>query len=160
MGRQKRKRESAIGTLVGKDTRVHGDLEFTGGCLIDGYVKGNVKAISDENAMLSISERGEVEGAVIVPNVLLNGTVKGDVKASRRVELGSNARVVGNVQYSLIEMAMGAEINGKLIHEPDSSEETVDEILSSSARGDGVVDKGDDAEPPSGSAAVAKATAG
>ncbi|HEY5665496.1 MAG TPA: polymer-forming cytoskeletal protein, partial [Gammaproteobacteria bacterium] len=83
MGRQKRKRDSAIGTLVGKDTRVHGDLEFSGGCLIDGYVKGNVKAISDENAMLSISERGQVEGAVIVPNVLLNGTVKGDVKASR-----------------------------------------------------------------------------
>ena len=158
MGRQRRKRESAIGTLVGKDTRVHGDLEFTGGCLIDGFVKGNVKALSDENAMLSISERGQVEGAVIVPNVLLNGTVKGDVKASCRVELGSNARVVGNVQYRLIEMAMGAEINGKLIHEPESGEEAVDEILSAGSRTSSVDDDRDDSEPLAGSSAVAGAS--
>jgi cytoskeletal protein CcmA (bactofilin family) len=157
MGRQKRKRDSAIGTLVGKDTRVHGDLEFSGGCLIDGYVKGNVKAISDENAMLSISERGQVEGAVIVPNVLLNGTVKGDVKASRRVELGSNARVVGNVQYNLIEMAMGAEINGKLIHEPESGEQAVEEILASASGGHQVTDEGEESGPLAGPSAVAGA---
>lgn len=122
MFKQKRRREAAISTLVGSDTRVHGDLEFSGGCLVDGYVKGNVKSIEDENATLSISERGCVEGAVMVPHVLLNGTVKGDVKASQRVELGSNARVVGNVQYSLIEMAIGAEVNGKLIHESEASQ--------------------------------------
>jgi cytoskeletal protein CcmA (bactofilin family) len=122
MFKQKRRREAAITTLVGSDTRVHGDLEFKGGCLVDGFVKGNVKAVDDENATLSISERGCVEGAVMVPNVLLNGTVRGDVKATQRVELGSNARVVGNVQYSLIEMAIGAEVNGKLIHESEASQ--------------------------------------
>ena len=35
-----------------------------------------------------------------------------------RIELGATARVTGNVYYGLIEMEMGAEINGKLIHEP------------------------------------------
>jgi cytoskeletal protein CcmA (bactofilin family) len=120
MFKQKRRGDGPITTLVGKDTRVHGDLEFTGGCLIDGYVKGNVKAVADDDAMLNISERGCVEGAVMVANVLLNGTIKGDVKALKRVELGSKARVVGNVQYSLIEMAVGAEVNGKLIHESES----------------------------------------
>ena len=122
MFKQKRK-DGAINTLVGADTRVHGDVEFTGGCLVDGYVKGNVKSVKDDNATLNISERGCIEGSVMVPNLLLNGTVKGDVKASKRVELGSNARVVGNVQYSLIEMAIGAEINGKLIHESEASQQ-------------------------------------
>lgn len=121
MFKQKRRRDAAITTLVGGDTRVHGDLEFVGGCLVDGFVRGNVKS-DDEHATLSISERGCIEGAVMVPNVLLNGTVKGDVKATARVELGSNARVVGNVQYSLIEMAIGAEVNGKLIHESEASQ--------------------------------------
>ena len=116
----KKQREPAISTLVGKDSRVQGDIEFTGGCLVDGYVNGTVRSLKDENAMLSISEQGCVEGSVIVPNVLLNGTVKGDVRASRRVALGRNARVVGNVQYRLIEMAIGAEVNGKLIHETDA----------------------------------------
>ena len=127
---KKQRGATAISTLIGADTRVHGDVEFVGGCLVDGYVKGNVKAAKDENSSLSISERGCIEGAVMVPNVLLNGTVKGDVCATRRVELGPKARVIGNVQYKLIEMAIGAEVNGKLIHESESTPSEVDETLS------------------------------
>ena len=55
----------------------------------------------------------------MVPHVVLNGTVKGDVRATERVELGPKARVIGNVQYKLIEMSIGAEVNGKLIHESE-----------------------------------------
>jgi cytoskeletal protein CcmA (bactofilin family) len=117
---KKKRQQSAINTLVGGDTRVHGDIEFTGGFHVDGYVKGNVKAAKGSDSVLSISERGCVEGAVMVPHVLLNGTVKGDVRATERVELGTRARVIGNVQYKLIEMAIGAEVNGKLIHESES----------------------------------------
>ena len=120
MFKQKNRREAAITTLVGADTRVQGDIEFTGGCLVDGYVKGNVRSSKDEHATLSISERGCVEGTVAVPIVLLNGTVKGDVEAAAKIVLGSKARVIGNVRYKLIEMAIGAEVNGKLIHESES----------------------------------------
>ena len=116
----KKGRQATIHTLVGANTRVHGDVEFAGGLLVDGYVKGNVKSAHGENATLSISERGCVEGAVTAPNVVLNGMVKGDVRATERVQLGPKARVIGNVQYKLIEMAIGAEVNGKLIHESDS----------------------------------------
>jgi cytoskeletal protein CcmA (bactofilin family) len=118
---KKKARQPTINTLVGAQTRVHGDVEFTGGFLVDGYVKGNVQASGDEHATLSISERGCVEGSVVVPHVMLNGTVKGDVKATQKVELGPKARVIGNVQYKLIEMAIGAEVNGKLIHESEGS---------------------------------------
>lgn len=120
LGRKSRN-QAPIGTLVGADSRVHGDIEFSAGCHIDGYVKGNVRAAKDERAMLSISERGCVEGSVVVPHLLLNGTVKGDVRATERVELGPKARVIGNVQYKLIEMSIGAEVNGKLIHESEGS---------------------------------------
>lgn len=118
----KKKRVSTqVRTLVGADTRVHGDVEFSGGFHVDGYVKGNVEAAKEEAAILSISEKGCVEGSVVVPHLLLNGTVKGDVRATERVELGPRARVIGNVQYKLIEMAIGAEVNGKLIHEMDAA---------------------------------------
>lgn len=118
---RKKSRQAAIKTLISADTRVRGDLEFSGGCLIDGYVEGNVTS-TDEGATLSISERGCIEGAVVVPHILLNGTIRGDVHAIERVELGSKARVNGNVRYKLVEMAVGAEVNGKLIHERDGPE--------------------------------------
>lgn len=116
-----KRKKSAIRTLVGVDTRVHGDIEFTGGFHVDGYVRGNVEATGDQESILSISEQGCVEGSVVVPHLLLNGTVKGDVRATEKVELGARARVIGNVQYKLIEMAIGAEVNGKLIHDGEGA---------------------------------------
>ena len=116
---RKQRRHSVVDTLVGSNSQVNGDLKFAGGCHIDGTVKGNVSADSDSDSALSISEEGTVEGGVTVPFVVLNGIVRGDVVAGQRVELGSTARVIGNVYYNLIEMAIGAEINGKLVHQPE-----------------------------------------
>ena len=117
---KKSRNQAPIGTLVGSDTRIQGDIEFTGGCHIDGYVRGNVRAAS-EGGVLSVSERGCVEGSVVAPHVQLNGTIKGDVRATERIVLGPKARVIGNVQYKLIEMSIGAEVNGKLIHESEGA---------------------------------------
>jgi len=111
-------RSQRIDTLIGAATQIVGDVHFTGGFHVDGNVKGNVDAPANSDARLSVSDGGVVEGSVAVPNVLLNGTVKGDILAHERIELGATARVTGNVFYGLIEMEMGAEINGKLIYQP------------------------------------------
>ena len=117
-GRKQRK-HSVIDTLIGPNSRVNGDLHFEGGCHIDGTVKGSVSSDPESNSAVSISEEGGIEGGVNVSYVVLNGIVRGDVYANQRVELGPTARVIGNVYYNLIEMAIGAEINGKLVHQPD-----------------------------------------
>lgn len=117
-----------VDTLVGANSQVSGDLSFDGHCHVDGLVKGNVSAASDGNSALSISEQGTVEGGVSVPYVVLNGLVRGDVIASERVELGPTARVIGNVYYNLIEMAIGAEINGKLVHQTDGDMPQLEEV--------------------------------
>jgi len=115
-----------IDTLVGQNTRLTGDIEFAGGLHVDGAVQGNIIANQSAQCVLRISDKGLVEGNVNVPHVVLNGTGKGDVVAHERIELGSSARVIGNVYYALIEMAIGAEINGQLIHQsPDKKKPTV-----------------------------------
>jgi cytoskeletal protein CcmA (bactofilin family) len=115
MFKRKQTKNLKIDTLIGAETRINGDVEFSGGLHLDGYIAGNVKA-SASAASLRVSEKGSIEGSVTVPNVLLNGLVKGDIDAAGRVELGENAKVLGNVRYSVIETAVGAQINGKLIH--------------------------------------------
>jgi cytoskeletal protein CcmA (bactofilin family) len=52
----------------------------------------------------------------MVSNIVLNGLVRGDIDATGRVELGEKARVLGSVRYLVIETAVGAQINGKLVH--------------------------------------------
>ncbi len=116
MFKRKPNKNADIETLIGAKTRINGDVEFAGGLHLDGYINGNVTGTAGAGGVLSVSEQGCIEGSVVAPNVLLNGIVKGDIDASGRVELGAKARVLGNVQYTVIETAVGAQINGKLIH--------------------------------------------
>ena len=111
----RKKRTARIDSLIGQNTEIHGDIVFTGGLHVDGKVIGNVEA-TDPGSLLTISDQGPIEGEVKIPNIILNGQVIGDVHATERVELAAQARVNGNVFYNLIEMAIGAEVNGKLVH--------------------------------------------
>jgi cytoskeletal protein CcmA (bactofilin family) len=116
MFKRKQNKDLKIDTLIGAGTRINGDVEFLGGLHLDGYINGNVSGGPNTDAILSVSEQGGIEGSVSAANVILNGIVKGDIDATLRVELGEKARVLGNVRYSAIETAVGAQINGKLIH--------------------------------------------
>ncbi len=116
MFKQKPNNKARIDTLIGAKTRINGDVEFVGGFHIDGYINGNVKCELGGEDILSVSEAGCIEGSVVVPNIILNGVVKGDIEASGRVELGPRSQVLGSVHYTTIETAVGARITGKLIH--------------------------------------------
>ncbi len=131
------KRKTArIDTLIGQHSEVTGDIAFSGGLHVDGTVRGNVVAEEGSDSVLTLSEHGTIEGEVHVPNIVLNGAVIGDVHASERVELASRARVTGNVYYHLIEMAMGAEVNGSLVHRGQTGQQTVlREVTSEPAAG-------------------------
>lgn len=116
---QSKQRNSDIDSLVGSQTRICGDIHFNGGLHIDGVVQGKVIAEGD-HSMLTTSERCRIEGDVTVHHIVLNGEVVGDVHALEHIELAANARVTGNVYYRVIEMMMGAEVNGSLIHVVDT----------------------------------------
>ena len=105
-----------IATVVGTGTEIVGNLVFSGGLHVDGRIKGNVQAEPDSGSALTLSENGVIEGDIRVPSVVVNGTVVGDVHGVVKVELAPKAKVNGTVFYNLLEMAMGAEINGQLIH--------------------------------------------
>ena len=123
MFKRRQNKPTTIQTLIGAKTRINGDVEFHGGLHLDGQINGNVKAEAGSGAVVVVSEQGCIEGSVCVPNIVLNGVVKGDIDASDRVELGPKARVLGNVRYEIIETAIGAQITGKLIHRRNSADE-------------------------------------
>ncbi len=112
----KRKAKTNITTLIGLGTQVIGELNFTGGLHVNGSVKGNVLGNeSDPAAVLVLGENAVIDGEVRAPQIILGGTVAGDVHGEY-VELGEHAKVRGNIYYHRLEMAIGAEVNGQLIH--------------------------------------------
>lgn len=111
---------SKVDTIIGQQTRIEGDVHFTGGLHVDGHIKGSIIAEAGSDSVLTVSEHGSIEGDVRVPTVILNGTVTGDVRSGDRIELSTKAEVNGDVYYNLIEMAMGAAVNGSLVHQVDT----------------------------------------
>ncbi len=116
---RKRRTLARAESIVGQQTRIVGDISFVGRLHVDGTVDGNVRALGEDNAVLTVSDSAAINGEIRVPFVILNGTVVGDVYAKEQVELAPKARVEGDVHYALIEMAMGAEVNGKLLRIAD-----------------------------------------
>lgn len=106
----------AVDTLIGGKVTLRGDLMFAGGLHIDGTVIGTINAEPGADAVLVVSEHGRVEGEIRAPHVVINGTIKGDIHASAKVELAAHARIEGDIHYRLLEMAAGAEVNGRIVH--------------------------------------------
>jgi cytoskeletal protein CcmA (bactofilin family) len=104
-----------IHTLIAKSVKIYGDVEFAGGLHLDGHVAGNVRADPETPASLSVSDSGSIQGSVEATEVVLHGTVRGDIVARGRVVLGASARVEGDVRYGVIEMTLGAQITGRLV---------------------------------------------
>jgi cytoskeletal protein CcmA (bactofilin family) len=116
MKRRKSGSEAGV-TLIAANTEVIGDLCFVNQLYINGLVTGNVLAEAGSGATVMVTDDGAVRGEIRVPNVVINGRVEGDVFATERIELAPNAVVQGNVYYKLIEMQLGAMVDGQLVHD-------------------------------------------
>jgi cytoskeletal protein CcmA (bactofilin family) len=108
-----------VDTLIGSNTVIRGDLTFSGGLHVDGRIEGSVVAAPDAAALVMLSDKGVIEGEVRAPHVVINGQIRGDIVASERVELASQARVDGNIYYKLLEMAAGAQVNGRIVRDDE-----------------------------------------
>lgn len=118
-GNKNKIRSSKIDTLIGHDIEIRGDVKFNGGLHLDGKIIGNAVAETGGNSVFIVSDKGRVIGDISVSFAIINGEVTGNVYASEKLELSGRARITGDVHYSLLEMASGAEVNGKMVHESE-----------------------------------------
>ena len=82
---------------------------------VSGSVTGNVTAEkSGKGATLVVAEGGSVKGDVRVANAVVAGHVAGDMHVRERLEMSKTAKVRGDVYYKLVELAMGAILEGRL----------------------------------------------
>ena len=114
-------------TLIEVGTLIKGEIIFDNELFIMGEVEGDLNSDSDL-AKLIVSKTGKVQGEIRVPNVFINGTIVGNVRASENLEISGTARIFGDLQYSTIEIKGGSLITGRLVAEqimPDSEEKEI-----------------------------------
>jgi cytoskeletal protein CcmA (bactofilin family) len=116
----KRKSDTAV-TLIASDTEIAGGLKFVHQLYLNGRVTGDIVAREGDEATVVISESGRVTGDIRATNVIISGQVEGNVYASGRVELAASARVRGDVCYRMMEMQLGATVDGRMLHHEDGA---------------------------------------
>ena len=132
-GKRHNKPNNRIDSLIGAETRVDGNISFSGGLRVDGEVNGNIVALSGKPSTLVLSELGRINGEVSVTHLMVNGVVEGPLRSTEYLELQSKARVIGNVHYKTLEIQLGAIVEGRLIHLAEAVSDKVVAFKMSSA---------------------------
>ncbi|HSW18270.1 MAG TPA: polymer-forming cytoskeletal protein [Ramlibacter sp.] len=110
----KKEAQPPIKSLLAQGCRIEGELRFTEGMRIDGEVFGNIRGIPDQPSLLVISETATVHGEIEADHVIIDGMVRGPVRAAELLELQPRARVEGDIDYRSLEMHQGAMVSGQL----------------------------------------------
>jgi len=100
-----------IETIIGQHASFTGELKFEGAVRIDGRFDGNIR--SHNGGTLIVSEVAKITGEVDVPNLVLHGTIRGNVRASENLKITATGKLVGDVEYHVISLSEGASINGR-----------------------------------------------
>ncbi|WP_287109641.1 polymer-forming cytoskeletal protein [Methylobacillus sp.] len=127
--KNKNKLQSRIDTLISTDTRIEGNVIFSGGLRVDGQIKGDVSEVPGTPSTLVLSEHGSIEGAVTVARIVLNGEVRGPVHSTHDLELLAKSRISGDVHYKSLEIHTGAIIEGRLVYVGESANAETPAIL-------------------------------
>ena len=116
MFKQANKPQNRIDSLIGANTRIEGNVIFSGGLRVDGMVRGNVSAMADQPGTLVVSADARIDGEVQAAHIVVNGSITGPLHASETLELHAGATVRGDVHYKTIEIHQGAVVEGRLVH--------------------------------------------
>lgn len=110
------KPQNRIDSLIGANTRIEGNIVFSGGLRVDGVVRGNVAALAEQPGTLVVSSDARIDGEVQAAHIVVSGIINGPVNATETLELHAGSRVKGDVHYKTIEIHQGAVVEGRLMH--------------------------------------------
>lgn len=100
--------EGKISTIIAKGTKITGNVDMQGSLRIDGHVKGQVSS----SETMTVGSSGVVEGEVRVKEAVVGGKVMGNLVATQKVELESNASILGDVKTRVFVIKEGGIFHG------------------------------------------------
>jgi len=109
---KRRIQDSAGGptTFVAAATKIVGTIHGKGPYVFCGTVEGDC----DVEGPVTLAEGATWQGILRATDIVVAGTVRGDVIASQRVEIAGTARVTGSLAGNSIAVAEGAVIDGEI----------------------------------------------
>ena len=99
--------------IVAEGTRLEGKIVFDKVSRVHGVLIGEIRA--NPGSMLVLSETAVVEGNIEADTLVIDGFVRGDIRARSKVVVSGTGRVVGNIETPSLTIDFGAYFEGRCV---------------------------------------------
>jgi cytoskeletal protein CcmA (bactofilin family) len=109
-------------TVLSNQIKLEGRLQSTSNIRFDGEMNGDLTTEGD----LSVGEGGRVKGNVGGRNVVVRGSIQGNVNTTGRLEILATGKVFGDIVVGSLIIDEGGILRGKsAVHSEESAASTV-----------------------------------
>lgn len=96
---------------IGKSVRIKGELQGSEDLLVDGMVEGTIAL---QESRLTIGPNAKVKANVSARDIVVMGSIQGNLQASGRIELRAGCEVVGDLKSARLSVEENAVFSGKV----------------------------------------------
>lgn len=96
---------------IGKSVQIRGEVKGSEDLLVDGVVEGTITL---SESRLTVGPNARVKANVSARDVVVVGSLDGDILASGRVELRAGANLVGDIRAARLSIEENAMFSGKV----------------------------------------------
>ena len=98
-----------IETIIGKNTKIQGEVSGTGNLRIDGEIEGELKL----SGSVIVGETGMVTGNVSARSLDVSGTVHGNAQTEEGLTIHSAGQLIGDVKVNAFQIEDGGIFKGR-----------------------------------------------
>lgn len=97
--------------VIGKSVQIRGEVKGSEDLVVDGLVEGTITLTESR---LTVGAHARVQANVAARDVIVQGTLQGDIQASGRVELRAGSSVTGDIRAARLSIEENALFSGKV----------------------------------------------
>jgi len=119
-------------SVIGAGLKIRGEISGNSDLLIEGEAEGKIRLAGGR---VSVGRNGRVQADVDAREIIVEGSVQGNLKATESLHLGASSSVQGSVITPRIGIEDGARLRGKveMVRTSDSRQVTATEPPAASA---------------------------
>ncbi len=122
-------KQSDLNGFLDSGSHLEGELRFETSFRVDGKLTGMVRSEGD----LIVGESGEIEGELLVGQVFVSGTVRGTIRALRRIQIAPNGKVFAELDTPSLVIEDGATFEGRCAMTRDGARQAGPKLVAQKA---------------------------
>jgi cytoskeletal protein CcmA (bactofilin family) len=102
--------EPELKTIITHATVITAEIQGQGDLKLEGQLTGNINI----EGLLFVGKAGSFKGEATAENMVVEGRIEGQIRATIKIEIRSSGHIQGNIFCQQIAIAEGAFVDGKI----------------------------------------------